>query len=171
MAITSKYQWSHAIIIDSLSSSDKSVRQIAAEALGVVGNAETVEPLVKLLGDSDKGIRQTTLDSLEKLGKPAVPQLIEALDDKKIRKYVARALGEIGDKKAIIPLSKIHEGQIAIVVYHDENNDGKLNTGLFWRPKEGYAFSNNYIPRGPPSFSKAVITLKHGDPYYIKLNY
>ncbi len=107
MAITSKYQWSHAIIIDYLSSSDKSVRQIAAEALGVVGNAETVEPLVKLLGDSDKGVRQTTLDSLEKLGKPAVPQLIEALYDKKIRKYVARALGEIGDKKAIIPLSKI----------------------------------------------------------------
>ena len=88
MAITSKYQWSHAIIIDYLSSSDKSVRQIAAEALGVVGNAETVEPLVKLLGDSDKGVRQTTLDSLEKLGKPAVPQLIEALYDKKIRKYV-----------------------------------------------------------------------------------
>ncbi len=71
----------------------------------------------------------------------------------------------------IIPISKIHEGTIAVVVYHDENNDGKLNTGLFWRPKEGYAFSNNYVPKGPPSFSKASILLGHNEPVYIKLTY
>ena len=71
----------------------------------------------------------------------------------------------------IIPLSKVHEGKIAIVVYHDENNDGELNTGLFWRPKEGYAFSNNYIPKGPPSFSKAMISLVHGESINIELNY
>ena len=73
--------------------------------------------------------------------------------------------------ETIIPLSKTHEGVIAIVVYHDENNDGKLNTGLFWRPKEGYAFSNNYTPKGPPKFSKAKITLVHGKPVKIKLKY
>ena len=73
--------------------------------------------------------------------------------------------------KTIIPLSKLHEGEVAIVVYHDENNDKELNTSLFWRPKEGYAFSNNYIPKGPPSFSKAMISLIHGEPINIELNY
>tara|TARA_B100001123_G_C14737999_1_gene799762 strand:- start:171 stop:581 length:411 start_codon:yes stop_codon:yes gene_type:complete len=73
--------------------------------------------------------------------------------------------------KTIVPLTKIHEGKIAIVIYHDENNDGKLNTGLFWRPKEGYAFSNKYIPKGPPRFKKAIIELIHGKPVTIKLNY
>lgn len=73
--------------------------------------------------------------------------------------------------QTIIPLNKVHEGKIAIVVYHDENNDEKLNTGLFWRPKEGYAFSNNYIPKGPPNFKKASIELVHGEPILIKLNY
>tara|TARA_B100000029_G_scaffold468234_1_gene505056 strand:- start:80 stop:493 length:414 start_codon:yes stop_codon:yes gene_type:complete len=73
--------------------------------------------------------------------------------------------------KNIVPFSKIHEGEIAIVVYHDENSDGKLNTGLFWRPKEGYAFSNNYIPKGPPKFKKAAINLIHGEPVTILLNY
>ena len=68
-------------------------------------------------------------------------------------------------------IRKIHEGKIAIVIYHDENNDGKLNTGLFWRPKEGYAFSNKYIPKGPPRFKKAIIELIHGKPVTIKLNY
>ena len=73
--------------------------------------------------------------------------------------------------KTIVPLSKVHEGQIAIVVYHDEDSNGKLKTGLFWRPKEGYAFSNNYKPKSPPKFSKASIELIHGKPVEIELNY
>ena len=71
----------------------------------------------------------------------------------------------------VVPLSKIHGGQIAIVVYHDEDGDGKLKTGFFWRPKEGFAFSNNYQPKGPPKFSKAAINLVHGEPVFIELNY
>ena len=73
--------------------------------------------------------------------------------------------------KTVIPLSKIHEGQIAIVIYHDEDSNGKLKTGFFWRPKEGFAFSNNYKPKGPPKFSKAAIKLIHGEPITIRLNY
>ena len=73
--------------------------------------------------------------------------------------------------KTVVPLSKVHEGQIAIVVYHDEDSNGKLKTGLFWRPKEGYAFSNNYKPKAPPKFSKASINLIHGKPVEIELNY
>ena len=73
--------------------------------------------------------------------------------------------------KTVIPLSKIHEGQIAIVIYHDEDSNGKLKTGFFWRPKEGFAFSNNYSPKGLPKFSKAAINLIHGTPVTIKLNY
>ena len=52
--------------------------------------------------------------------------------------------------ETIISLTKIHEGRIAIVVYHDEDGTGELKTVLFWRPKEGFAFSNNYIPKGSP---------------------
>ena len=83
---------------------------------------------------------------------------------------------EIIRKKAskdqtVIPLSKVHEGTIAIVVYHDEDSNGELKTGLFWRPKEGFAFSNNYTPKGPPKFKKAAIELVHGETVIIELNY
>jgi len=83
---------------------------------------------------------------------------------------------EIIRKKAtkdqtVVPLSKVHEGTIAIVVYHDEDSNGELKTGLFWRPKEGFAFSNNYTPKGPPNFNKASIELIHGEPVMIELNY
>ena len=73
--------------------------------------------------------------------------------------------------ETIIPLTKIHEGRIAIVVYHDEDGNGELKTGLFWRPKEGFAFSNNYTPKGPPNFKKASIELIHGEPVSVELNY
>ena len=83
---------------------------------------------------------------------------------------------EIIRKKAskdqtVVPLSKVHEGAIAIVVYHDEDSNGELKTGLFWRPKEGFAFSNNYTPKGSPKFKKASIKLIHGTPVVIELNY
>ena len=66
--------------------------------------------------------------------------------------------------ETIFPLSKIHEGKIAIVVYHDEDSNNELKTGFFWLPKEGFAFSNNYTPKGPPRFKKALIHLEHGEP-------
>ena len=78
---------------------------------------------------------------------------------------------KVNKGEVVVQLTKIHEGQIAIVVYHDEDGDGELKTGLFWRPKEGFAFSNNYSPKGPPKFSKASINLVHGEPVYIELNY
>ena len=83
---------------------------------------------------------------------------------------------EIIRKKAtkdqtVVPLSKVHEGTIVIVVYHDEDSNGELKTGLFWRPKEGFAFSNNYTPKGPPKFKKAAIELVHGETVIIELNY
>ena len=90
--------------------------------------------------------------------------LDEELAIESVRKRVQK--GEV-----VVPLSKIHEGKIAIVAYHDEDSDGKLKTGLFWRPKEGFAFSNNYEPKGPPSFEKAAIILVHGEPVLIELNY
>ena len=74
-------------------------------------------------------------------------------------------------KETIIPLTKVHEGRIAIVVYHDEDGNGELKTGLFWTPKEVFAFSNNYTPKGPPKFKKASIELIHGEPVIIELNY
>ena len=90
--------------------------------------------------------------------------LDEELAIESVRKRVQK--GEV-----VVPFSKIHEGKIAFVAYHDEDSDGKLKTGLFWRPKEGFAFSNNYQPKGPPSFEKAAIILVHGEPVVIELNY
>lgn len=51
-------------------------------------------------------------------------------------------------------------GQYALAMYHDMNNDGKMNKNFFGVPKEPYAFSNNAMGiLGPPSFEEASVLL------------
>lgn len=49
------------------------------------------------------------------------------------------------------------EGRYTVVIFHDENNDKRLNTNAIGVPKEGYGFSNNVF--GPmnskPTFMAA----------------
>ena len=47
-------------------------------------------------------------------------------------------------------------GQYAILTYHDENGDGKLNLRLGMFPKEGYGLSNNPNVSGPPAFKDSA---------------
>lgn len=51
----------------------------------------------------------------------------------------------------------IPSGSYALVVLHDENMNGKLDTNWLGIPKEGYGFSNNAKPAAfhAPSFSDA----------------
>jgi HEAT repeat protein len=71
----------------------------AIEALVRIG-APAVKPLVALLADA-KGVRYTAAEVLTKIGAPAVESLIDALWTSGL---AAKALGEIGDARAIKPL-------------------------------------------------------------------
>lgn len=47
-------------------------------------------------------------------------------------------------------------GRYAIVTYHDEDGDGKLNLRFGMLPMEGYGLSNNPSVSGPPAFQDAA---------------
>ena len=52
-----------------------------------------------------------------------------------------------------IVFENIPSGEYAVSLYHDENGNGKLDTGLFGIPTEKYGFSNNAKGQyGPPSY-------------------
>jgi uncharacterized protein (DUF2141 family) len=58
---------------------------------------------------------------------------------------------------------RIPAGEFAVAVHHDENANGKMDTGAFGRPSEGYGFSRDAKASfGPPSFEAARITLAPG---------
>jgi uncharacterized protein (DUF2141 family) len=47
-------------------------------------------------------------------------------------------------------------GSYAIMAYHDENSDGKLNLRFGMFPTEGYGLSNNPKIIGPPKFADSA---------------
>ena len=50
-------------------------------------------------------------------------------------------------------------GKYAVSVLHDENGNGKMEKNLLGKPREGFAFSNNYKPVfSSPSFSDVAFT-------------
>ena len=57
-------------------------------------------------------------------------------------------------------IENIPYGVYAISIYHDLNNNNKLDANFIKIPKEPIGFSNNYLPKfGPPSFKGASFTL------------
>lgn len=54
-------------------------------------------------------------------------------------------------------------GKYAIAVYHDRNNNGKLDTNFMGIPTEAYGFSNDVMGWfGPPEFEAASFDTKPG---------
>lgn len=56
-------------------------------------------------------------------------------------------------------LQGLDPGEIAVLVYHDENANGVLDKNFIGIPRETLAISNNYQPKGPPSFARASFEL------------
>ena len=56
-------------------------------------------------------------------------------------------------------LTNIPSGEYALVVYHDENNNFEMDKSFIGIPTEPLGFSNNYRPKGPPSYARAAFTL------------
>ncbi|WP_051293975.1 DUF2141 domain-containing protein [Pseudoduganella violaceinigra] len=57
----------------------------------------------------------------------------------------------------------IAPGSYAVMVYHDENNNGKLDKAASGMPLEGYGFSRNARGHwGPPNFDDARFDIKPG---------
>ena len=52
-------------------------------------------------------------------------------------------------------------GDFSLAVYHDRNDNGRLDRGLFGLPAEPYGFSNGLRARfGPPSWRSAHFSVK-----------
>lgn len=54
-------------------------------------------------------------------------------------------------------LEGVPAGEIAVLIYVDENVNGVLDKNFIGIPKEPLGISNNYRPKGPPAFDKAKI--------------
>jgi len=52
-------------------------------------------------------------------------------------------------------LGNVGGGKIAVLVYYDDNANGQIDKNFIGIPREPLAISNDYQPKGPPSFARA----------------
>ena len=69
-------------------------------------------------------------------------------------------IADIKDKKSIGIFKGLKKGTYAVSLFHDENDNKKMDTKIFGIPKEPYGFSNDATGfMGPPKFKDAKFTL------------
>ena len=58
----------------------------------------------------------------------------------------------------------LKSGEYVVRMYHDENNNNKMDVNAFGMPSEGYAFSNEAVGNmGPPQYKDMVVKIKNDD--------
>jgi len=60
-------------------------------------------------------------------------------------------------------IGNIPPGEYALLVFFDENNNDRLDRNFIGIPNEPLGFSNQYQPKGPPSFRRAAFILNAGE--------
>jgi uncharacterized protein (DUF2141 family) len=67
---------------------------------------------------------------------------------------------QVSANTVTIVFDSLKPGDYAISIFHDENNNGELDTNAIGIPREGFAFGNNAMGMfGPPSFQRAKVTM------------
>lgn len=68
---------------------------------------------------------------------------------------IENAAAEINDGKAVITFDNVPQGEYAIMVLHDMNNNQRMDFEDNGMPKESYGMSNNPKSYGPPNYNEA----------------
>jgi len=94
------------------------------------------------------------------------------IPDKNFQKFYKKQSSYIKNQKAVATFENLQEGNYAIVAFHDENNNGKVDK-KFMKPKEGIGFSNfsSISIFNKPNFKKASFFLNKDSKKSIKVIY
>ncbi|MFN6487033.1 MULTISPECIES: DUF2141 domain-containing protein [unclassified Nostoc] len=79
-------------------------------------------------------------------------------------RVIQKQCTKITDTPLNITFDNLKPGSYAVAVFHDQNNDGTLNTNILGIPSEGFGFSSNpEILARAPKFSEAVFLVAGPD--------
>jgi uncharacterized protein (DUF2141 family) len=80
-----------------------------------------------------------------------------------MKKSFREVVGAVSGSRAVCVFSHISPGTYSMAAFHDENNNDKLDTGIFGIPKEGVCTSNNAKGHmGPPKYKDAAFVFSGG---------
>ncbi|GAK97451.1 hypothetical protein JCM19294_1497 [Nonlabens tegetincola] len=76
---------------------------------------------------------------------------------------------EIKDGKAIATFENIPQGEYAVTVLHDKNNNQRMDFADNGMPTEAYGLSNNPMSYGPPQWSEAKFEISENKEIIVRL--
>jgi uncharacterized protein (DUF2141 family) len=86
-----------------------------------------------------------------------------ATPDGYMKKSFREAVGTVSGGRAVCVFSHIVPGTYSMAAFHDQNNNDKLDTGIFGIPVEGFCTSNNAKgTMGPPKYKDAAFAFSGG---------
>ena len=125
------------LLLQALQDSDISVRQCAALALQRQPDSQAIPALIQSLKSPDQLLARIAGDALIAAGGDAVPALLDVMQTfpHHARLEAARALGLIGDTRAIPELFKALDGESALLEHWAGEGLEKMGVGMvFYTP-------------------------------------
>jgi HEAT repeat protein len=110
------------------------IRQCAALGLAIKPDENAVEALVRALSDADSMVCSLAANALVKIGKAAVPSLIEAVKSgvQSQRIHALRALAEIKDHRAIPIMMQVMQEDSALLQHWAQEGLERLGLDMVY---------------------------------------
>jgi HEAT repeat protein len=121
-----------ALLLTLTADTDADVRAAVFQALGESRAVEAITPLLFALGDASPYLARLAADALIRIGPPAVPGLIRALEhdaEPRVRVNAARALARIGEAAAIPALFRALADESNLVQHWADEGLERLGVG------------------------------------------
>ncbi|MEJ0023360.1 MAG: DUF2141 domain-containing protein [Alphaproteobacteria bacterium] len=81
-----------------------------------------------------------------------------------LKRCAHSAMAQARRGEVAVTFVNIPPGRYAVMAYHDENGDRRLNRSMIGIPTEGAGFSRNAVgTAGPPKFSDAAVNVAQAD--------
>ena len=121
-------------LVPFLSDPAREVRQCAALGLAIKPGESATEPLVRALSDEDSMVSGLAVNALVKIGKAAVPSLIDVVKHgaQSARIHALRALAEIRDHRAIPVMMKVMEEDSALLQHWAKEGLDRLGLDMVY---------------------------------------
>jgi HEAT repeat protein len=125
-----KAEW----LVPFLNDPAREVRQCAALGLAIKPEESATQPLVQALSDEDSMVSSLAVNALVKIGKAAVPALIDVVKNgaQSARIHALRALAEIRDHRAIPIMMKVMEEDSALLQHWAKEGLDRLGLDMVY---------------------------------------
>ena len=101
------------------------------------------------------------VDGIEKSNGTVLVAVQDSINFMKQPLYYGMAKVEQDAEEITVVIENVASGNYAVAVFHDENDNGKLDTGAYGIPIEKYGFSNNAVVKmGPPAFRECMVAVE-----------